>query len=461
MKIKKSILELCIWACRFNFGSFEPEEFKKFFRMGLILFVIIGIYWTLKPLKDAIFIQLVNKMHIPFAKTLSIIILLPIIILYNQLIENFSREKMFIILSMFYGISILCFSILINIAQSTTNLLFFNKILGYIWYVFVESFGSFFITLFWSFSTDTTQPSSAKKGFALIYLLGQTGGIFLPLCIGGLPYYLKLTTDSLSVVILGLLTICIIPLFKSFLHNTPKNLLTSYQQPTNNVVKNNNYTAGFLDGLTLLLNNSYLVSILAITCMYEIIITIFDFNFKLAAGTHYSGVALSHYFNMYSANVNIVTVFCLLCGTNNIPRFLGIGITLTCMPIIIALGLLGFISIDSLSFLFYLMIIIKSTNFALNNPAIKQLYIPTTKAVKFKTQAWIEIFGARSAKEIGSIFNMSLNPLQTIFGHLAGKIHYLTLSGIIGFPLIIIWIIFAVYLGNKFKKAIDHKQIIC
>lgn len=38
--------------CKLNFGEFEENEFKKFMRMGLIMSMIIGIYWTMRPLKD-------------------------------------------------------------------------------------------------------------------------------------------------------------------------------------------------------------------------------------------------------------------------------------------------------------------------------------------------------------------------------------------------------------------------
>lgn len=37
--------------CKLNFGEFEENEFKKFMRMGLIMSMIIGIYWTIGPLK--------------------------------------------------------------------------------------------------------------------------------------------------------------------------------------------------------------------------------------------------------------------------------------------------------------------------------------------------------------------------------------------------------------------------
>ena len=56
---------------------------------------------------------------------------------------------------------------------------------------------------------------------------------------------------------------------------------------------------------------------------------------------------------------------------------------------------------------------------------------------------------------------MLLQPLQSTFGTLLGKAHYLKLSGIMGFPLLVLWFGVAVYLGKKFHKAIDENKTIC
>lgn len=129
------------------------------------------------------------------------------------------------------------------------------------------------------------------------------------------------------------------------------------------------------------------------------IVTIFDFNFKIAAGQQYSGVALSHYLSLYGSSVNLVSFSCLMLGVSNITRFLGVGAALIAMPIIIVAALFRFLTSNSLSFLFALMVGSKAINYALNGPALKQLYIPTIPDVRFKALAWIETFGSRSAKE--------------------------------------------------------------
>lgn len=456
------------WICRFNFGLFEYEEFKKFLRMGLIFALIIGIYWTLRPLKDAIFIQLVDKLQLPYAKTLSVISLLPLVMFYTRLLEKTSREKMLMILPAFYGIMVLLFAIVMAFAEGSTEEILARsywasictKTTGYVWYVFVESFGSLVVALFWAFAADTTDPSSAKKGFPLIVAIGQMGGILLPYTVGGLPHRLGFTTDALSMLLLGILILCLIPLIRYFLRITPKELLTSFHGK-NEKEQKKEQEPGFLEGLKLLVKHRYLLGIFAVNFIYEILITIFDFNFKLAASNEYAGVALSHYLSFYGSTVNIISLVCLLLGISNITRFLGLGVALALMPIVVGVALFGFLSIDSLSFFFTLMVGSKAINYALNGPALKQLYIPTTPDVRFKAQAWIETFGSRASKEAGSIFNMALSPLQSAFGALIGRSYYLMATGFFGFPLLAFWLFIALFLGKTFRKAVHQKEMVC
>lgn len=468
MGFSSRILHFFQWICRFNFGDFEKEEFKKFLRMGLIFALIIGVYWTLRPLKDSIFIQLVDKLHLPYAKTVSVLALLPLVMFYTKLLEKTSREKMLVILPTFYGIAVLCFAVAMSFAQGSAqeiaarpfSLFLATRGLGYLWYVFVESFGSLVIALFWAFATDTTIPASAKRGFPLVVMIGQMGGVIFPYSVGGLPHRLGFSTDTLSMVILGVLILMIIPLLRYFLRATPAHLLASFHGQ-NEKAEERKQEPGFLEGLKLMLAHKYLLGIFAANFIYEVVVTIFDFNFKVAASAQFSGVALSHYLSLYGSSVSLVSLLCLFFGISNVTRFLGIRVALAAMPVIVGLALFGFLTLDSLSFLFGLMVGAKAINYALNGPALKQLYIPTTHDVRFKAQAWIETFGSRASKEAGSIFNMALAPLQKAFGVIAGRAQYLLLSGCLGFPLLIFWFITALYLGKTFHKAVESKKTIC
>lgn len=149
--------------------------------------------------------------------------------LYTRLIEKYSKEKMLSFLPFFYALVTLLFAALMLYFQSpgsevTTTSFALTKTVGYLFYVFVESFGSLVVALFWAFTTSITESSSAKKKFPLIVAMGQMGGILLPYSIGGLPHRLSLTTDALSLFCLSFFIFLITSLVKSF--------LSSYHKPT-------------------------------------------------------------------------------------------------------------------------------------------------------------------------------------------------------------------------------------
>ena len=254
------------------------------------------------------------------------------------------------------------------------------------------------------------------------------------------------------------MTLAIIPLVRFFLATTPPHLLDSFALSSKQKV---GHESGFLGGFKLLISHRYLLAMFAVNFIFEVIVTIFDFNFKVAASTEFSGVALSNYLSLYGSSVNIVSLSCFILGISNITRFCGIGIALAAMPLIVGSALCGFLSVHSLGFLFFLMVGSKAINYALNGPALKQLYIPTTPDVRFKAEAWIETFGTRASKQIGSLFNMTLAPLQSTLGAAAGRSYYLMFSGAFCFPLLGLWLVAAVFLGRSFNRAIHEQQVIC
>lgn len=457
--------------CRPIFGHFEEEEFKKFLRMGLIFAFIIGSYWTLRALKDSVLINLVDKAAQPWAKALSLLCLFPILMIYTRLFDKYSREKMFYMLATVYTTIAVVFGVLLlmpsigqapaEVIAARTGLAYYGtKILAFAWYVFVESYGSLVPALFWGLATDITMPESAKRGFPLVVAIGQIGGIIGPRYITSLPYRLGLTTSSVAIFVGAGIIFCLIALLKYFFAATPKELLVSFHGK-NEAAEESEQEPGFLEGLRLLLKHKYLLSIFGVITFYEIIVTIFDFHFKYLAGSVYSGLALDQFLGSYSSSVNGVALICLLLGVSNITRLLGVGVALALMPVIVGGAVAGFISFNSLGFLFWLMVGSKAINYALNGPAMKQLYIPTTPDVRFKSQAWIETFGSRGSKGLGSVFNMTLKPLKASLGEVAGRARHIWMSAWLGFALVGIWFFLALYLGRTYKRAIDQKKVVC
>src|SRR5262245_54002232 len=77
-------------------GNFESrDELKKFIFLGIIFGLIIGVYWTLRPVKDSSFGSVVGGDYLPWAKILSVVATVVIVLIYGKLVDTFPRHRVF------------------------------------------------------------------------------------------------------------------------------------------------------------------------------------------------------------------------------------------------------------------------------------------------------------------------------------------------------------------------------
>lgn len=110
---------------------------------------------------------------------------------------------MLILLGLLYGVLMVVWGIYfalpgVGLENTVTSPWRFG---GWLWYVFVESFGSIVIALFWAFSTDISNPESARRGFPLVCMIGQLDGIIM-------PYLLKAVPEFLGTSLAPLVALC-------------------------------------------------------------------------------------------------------------------------------------------------------------------------------------------------------------------------------------------------------------
>ena len=455
------MIQKVVQFLKYWFGDFSKEELKKYLFLGVIFSLIIGTYWTLRPIKDSFFGSIVvgyagkegREIFLAMAKVLSLLMLIPVVTLYGTLVERFKKNLFFYMLGSFYALSMIVWAIffmhptlgLANDVPSTWRLS------GWLWYVFVESFGSLIIALFWAIVIDISTSESAKRGFALIVMIGQLGGIIFPKYLSKIPRVCDVS-PGIVVAICGFLTMLFVFLFWLFIKNTPKELFAGYANKKAH--EKSKEEPGLMEGLTLVLKHKYLLGIFAILSFFEFIATVIDFNFKSLVFQQFSDVAAAtEYLGNYGSSVNLVAFLCLLFGINNIQRWLGLRAALGLVPIIVGCAVAAFYVYPRLDVLFVLIVGAKAVNYALNGPTIKQLYIPTSEDVKFKAQAWIETFGSRGAKASSSFVNLTKGVL--------GFQVYLALTVSVCLGLSGVWFVIALYLANRCNQALERNEVIC
>ena len=436
-------------------GKFESkEEVLKFTLLAIIFSLIIGTYWTLRPIKDSIFGAIVGfKQWQPVAKWLSVCVSVPLVIFYSKLVDKFPRHKVFYMITGTYAVVALIIAwYLMSPTTGISSPLAPSpyRIIGWVWYIFVESFGSLIVALFWAITSDITKPDAARRGFPIIAMFGQLGNVFG-------PYFLNTKNLGLSdsapiVVICAGMIVMIGILMWIFMRVTPKSQLVGYEEEG---IIEKEEEAGFLEGLKLLVSRGYLMGIFAIVSIYEIIVTVFDYLFKSILTDTFPTEALrSAELSKFAYTTGIVSALCVLFGINNIQRKLGLKASLILLPLLVAVAMVMMkLNPGSLAIAFWVMVFAKAVNYALNQPTLKQLYIPTSKDAKYKSQSWIEMFGGRSAKGIGSGVNF-LNRFMTLE-------LFLTSVTLISFGLVTGWIFIALYVSKLYSKAIKEKTVVC
>ena len=439
------------------YGNFESrDEVKKFVVLGLAFFLIIGTYWSLRPLKDALFASIVGIKWQPWAKIISMFAVFPIVMGYSKLVDKFKKNTVFYILVSFYSLTAFLFAYLfmnpeIGLANTVESP---SRLLGWFWYIWVESFGSLIVALFWAYAQDITAPESAKRGFPLIAMLGQLGNIVGPLTLDNLPKSVPL---GYLVVITGIMTALIgvvIGLFTRVVPAAQRRIYTAGNDKPH-------IDPGFFEGLKLLLKTPYLLSIFGIITIYETIVTTFDFLFKTnVTETYLDAAARASVLFQYAYWVGIVAFLCVLLGINNIQRRLGMKISLLVLPVLVGVAVLSTKFVGGISLFFWIMVISKAVNYALNQPTLKQLYIPTSEDAKFKSQAWIEMFGSRFSKAASSSFNNVRKSLVAVSGP-AGSATFMTIFTLGSFGLLALWVPVAIYAANTYNRAIKNNEEIC
>jgi len=168
------------------------------------------------------------------------------------------------------------------------------------------------------------------------------------------------------------------------------------------------------------------------------------------------------YLAQYGWTTGIVATLCVLFGINSIQRILGMRASLLLLPALVTMAVVVIkLNPTGLTIAFWVMVFAKAVNYALNQPTLKQLYIPTSKDTKYKAQAWIEMFGSRGAKSSGSVINTFRAGFKAKFGMIDGVARFLTLSSLLSIGFIGIWLFVAIFVAKTYDKAVKEKRVVC
>jgi len=360
-------------------------------------------------------------------------------------------------------------------------------VLGYILYATVESFGSLAVATFWSYTNSTLSLHDAERYYGPIIATAQLGAI------GGSTLVATGRWESSYLLIVVALSIVLqLLLMRGYdRHFKPTSLLVVEQQSasvsafdktkmhggislydddTRSVMTlqdgNATLTKPFWSGVYLIFRHSYVLLILGVSCLYEVAMTLLDYQMKLLGVAKFSDdvgtgagidlnsntMSFSKFMGHYGQVVNVTSLIFSSLLFPYLIRRLGLRRTLLWFPTMLlvvtflAYGVLP----GNLTVLFLSLSLLKAMTYSIHDPSKELLYIPTSNAIKFRAKFWIDVVGERISKAIGSAFNtLAKNIEQSV--RIGGVPSLLSALGL--------WLVCYV-VGKRFDKLLATGKII-
>lgn len=446
----------------FLFGSDAHERLKLLF-LSILFFLIIGGYTVIRTLKDSLFTKIVGYEYMNVAKIWSIVILIPAIFLFSKLVDMMRRYQLLYVYSFLYGIG--CLVISYCIGHPTIGLLNTEtskyRIFGWVVYFFLEGLNPFLVSLAWSFSHSITNPEEAKVNYPMMVAASKLGGM---LTAGVSCWFLTRAVVSgvdilpsdifnhqVMLITSGIFLLVAPVVLYVFIHKVPNKFMHGYEAAYQEERKHErekkksgvvNWFSEMISGFVLLLKYPYTLGIFGVMFFWEIVNVFLNLTRIGIAQKAATTLSEQTYILLYQDFwVHTIGIIITVLGTRTFLNLLGERVSLLVVPFIIGGLLVCYFSVQSTVALSFVFVLTRSINYAFSYPLRESLYIPTSKDIKFKSKAWIEAFGVKIAKAVGSSMTFA-----------AG---YGIFSVIIG-----LWVVTAHLLGRRFEKAVKNNEVI-
>jgi ATP:ADP antiporter, AAA family len=463
---------MIISIIQYFWPSISKEDARKFGLLALGLLCLIGCYWMLRILKDIIFFKIAFPEYLgwaakqgtkfqPKAKIYSLFVVFCSILAYTPLVDRFKKHQLFYIVGSVYAFLFACVAGVLYANQlgmlGTDD--FARTVLattGWASYFSIESFGSVMIPLFWAFVVSITKTEAAKVGFPIIVAGAQIGSI------AGSGLNIIFSRHQPALLLLGVALIFTnMYIIHYFIQSTPAQLLEGNKvaEQHDKVHAKETLVESLLSGIRLLFTRSYLFGVLLCSTLYEVVVTINDFQMKALGDQIYGKDNFAEFLGWFGVATNGLAFLLALLGTSYVMKRYGLKFCLLLYPAGLGVALAGLyvysltIPTDAAMLIAIATVVIlgKGLSYAVNNPAKEMMYIPTSKDVKFKAKGWIDMFGGRSAKAGGSAITDALKESASLMG-----IGTAISLGLIG----ALWIPAAMFVGNKNEQLIKNNDII-
>lgn len=431
-----------------HFFDIRKNEWPTALLMSTFFFMVIATFWILKPMKRGLLVSYYQNTPLQLlgtsfsgaeveqlAKVVNMVVVYGVVVLFTILSRKFSRRSINLILCLIFSGLFILFANLMREPAAGVSWSF---------YVLGDMFNSALLTFFWAFSNDIFSADQAKRTYGIVGLGGIVGGMVGSTVVAG--FVGEWGRSTLLYVCLAPMAVMIVI---GYIVDYREGEVRRGEEKSGEARNNNKDNAAF-EGARLVLNSKYLLAIVGIIGLYEIVSNIVDFQLSATIAAQVTGdLNRDAYFGYVGQVTGILSFVVQLFLTSFIMKRYGVGIALLFLPVAITLGSIGFLVLPSLLFATIMSASDNSLNYSINQSAKEALYTPTSKDIKYKAKAFIDMFVQRSAKVMAVVLNL-------VVAYYVGmaNVRWLSLAALV---ILVAWILVVRFAGSEFKERASEK----
>jgi AAA family ATP:ADP antiporter len=405
------------------------------------VFLILTTYYLIKPVREALILSVPGgpelKSYSAAGQALLLLVAVPA---YGWLASRVPRMRLIDSVTLLFAACLVGFYVLVTAGAEV----------GVAFFLWVGIFNLMVPAQFWAFANDIYNPDQGKRLFVLVAFGASTGAVF-----GSLVAEVLIPIVGVSQMLLvaaGVLasTLLITHYVNAREHGAPR-AGTSGGQPDEAPIGGGNAFA-------MVLRNRYLL-LLAIMLLLNNWVNsngeyILGHIVKEAADANAAGhgaaeerAFIAEFYAVYFGVVNLAGMLLQLFVVSRVIKYIGVPVAICLLPAITLGSYAMIVALPVLGVVRWVKTAENSTDYSLQSTLKQVLYLPTTRAEKYKAKQAIDTFFVRA----GDLCSAGLV--------LAGT-HLFTL-GVRGFAIVTIvlcaaWLAVSVLLGRRFKALVPE-----
>lgn len=402
----------------------NDDEFRGLLTATVYGFFIMFSYYILRAVRDEI--SSADRGNLQVLWTAVFLVMMLAVPAYSWLASRFSRGVFVPLANRFFILCLVLFWLSLVFLPVDAR-----PWIDRVFYVWTSVFALFVVTVFWGFMSDCFDNNQGKRLFSFIAVGSSLGGMAGSALTAGLAEY---------VPVFSLLLLACIPLEAASwcaraLHRRFGTGNVEGAGEAEKTISGNAWS-----GMKAVFSSPYLAGIAAFIALMTFVSTMLYFQqANLVAEAFSDRGERTAFYARVDFVVSALTIVFQLYLTARLIKWLGVGVTLAIIPVVMTLGFLALGLYPTLAVLVTIQVIYRAGRYGLTKPAREILWTVLDRQAKYKSKPFLDAAVYRGGDLVSGWIYYGLAALGLSIGAIA----------ISAAPVAGIWTLLSIKLGRK------------